>query len=63
MPDGGSAPATVLRSEVVNWSVTEYTSRYVDCSDAPRFSAVFSNGKNAIMLDRQGVKRDTDIDS
>lgn len=56
-----SAPATVLQSEAMDWSAADYKSRYAGCFDARRFSAMFSDGRNAIMYDRRGVKRDTDI--
>lgn len=39
MTEGGSAAATVLQSEVLNWSVAVCKSRYSDCLDARWFTA------------------------
>lgn len=61
MPEDVSAPMTVWRSEVVDRSVADHKSRYVNWLDARRFSAMFTDEKNAIIYDRQCVKRDTDI--
>lgn len=61
IPEGGSASATAFRSEAVDWSVADYESRYADCLDACRFTAMFSAGRNATMYDRRSVKGDTDV--
>lgn len=41
MPEGGSAAATVMRPEAVDWSVADCKSKFVDCFDVCRFNAVF----------------------
>lgn len=60
MPEGGSAAATVLRSDDVDWSVTECKSKYADYFEVRRFNAMFSDGRKSIVYDRRAVKRDTD---
>lgn len=53
--------AMVLLSDAVEWTVADCESKYADCFDIFLFNAMFSNGRNAIMYDRSGVKRDTEI--
>lgn len=61
MPESGSAPATVLRSEVVDWFAVNYKFRFADWLNPRQLSTMFSDGEGAIMYDCRGVKHDTDI--
>lgn len=61
IPEGGSAPAMISRSQVVDWSVADNISRCVIYLDAHRFSTMFSNSNNVTTYNRRSLKRKIDI--
>lgn len=62
MFEGGSAEATVLRSEAIEWSIADYKSKYANFFDARGSIAMFSDGRSTVMYDPRGVKPKTDAD-
>lgn len=59
--EGNSALATILWSKTAGWPVANYKSRYANFFDAHQFITVFSDGRNAFVFNRRGVKRETGI--
>lgn len=46
---------------VPNWSVAEYREWHGRSLDSRLFQGMFSNGRNATMINRRGMRHDTDI--
>lgn len=61
--DGGTSTTTrfVVRKPVPHWSVAEFKRLYPNMLDARRFMVMFSDGRNALMLGRVGIRCDTEI--
>lgn len=55
------AAASVLRSEAVDWLVTDYKSKYANCFEVYLLNTTFSEDRNAIMNGRREPKGDTYI--
>lgn len=51
----------MLRYAAVDWIVANHKLNYADCFDVHQLNAMFFNVCNAVMYDRRGVKRNTDI--
>lgn len=50
-----------VTADVPNWSVSEYCTHYGRMLDASWFSVMFPDGRSSTMVDRRGIRQDTDI--